>query len=110
MPITNDPTGRVSTCAHCGKRVEEARLMKGMRLPIWDDDTKPAEERVRIGTSISHGLLVWRTLDRGHGSAVCPEQKPEGRHEPTRITYRSVNATAEPATPADEDPDGGAAA
>ncbi len=35
MAITNDPTGRVSTCEHCGKKVEEARLLKGMRLPIW---------------------------------------------------------------------------
>jgi len=109
MTITNDPTGRVSTCEHCGQKVEEARLLKGMRLPIWDDDTKPAEKRVRIGTTISHGLLVWRTLDRGHGSAICPAQEPEGRHEPTRITYRSVHAPAEPETPG-EDPDGGAAA
>lgn len=109
MPITNDPTGRVSTCAHCEKPVEEARLLKGVRLPIWDDETKPAEERVRIGTTISPGILLWRTLDRGHGSAICRALET-GKHEPTRITYRSVHAPAAPEAPGDEDPDGGAAA
>ncbi|MFE6228926.1 hypothetical protein [Cellulosimicrobium sp. NPDC057862] len=102
MPITNDPTGRVSTCAHCDKKVEEARLMKGIR-------SRTVDVAGRLVTTTSHGILVWRTVDRGHGSAVCPDVE-SGRHEPTRITYRSVHAPAEPETPDDEDPDGGAAA
>lgn len=90
MPaVTNDPTGRVSWCAHCAQRIEEARLMKGAPEAVWDDDTKPVSERKRVGTRRSNGILVWRLVEQDHGSAVCPKHE-KGRHEPGRITTVSV--------------------
>lgn len=83
MPaVTNDPTGRVSWCQNCHKRIEEARLMKGLR-------THTTDARGRIITTLSPGVLTWRLVEQGHASAVCPEDE-KGRHEPGRITTVSV--------------------
>lgn len=89
MAVTNDPTGRVSDCQYCHARIEEARLMKGMRVAVWDDESKPVAQRVQIGTRVSHGILVWRTVDQDHGSAVCPVAEG-GKHEPGRVRTVSV--------------------
>lgn len=82
MTITNDPTGRVSRCEHCGERIEEARLMKGIR-------DRHLDAQGRIVTTSSPGILVWRRVDQGHGSAVCSEAEG-GKHRPGRITTVSV--------------------
>jgi hypothetical protein len=80
--VTNDPTGRVSWCQGCGLRIEEARLMKGLRQRALD-------EHGRVVTAESPGALVWRLVEQGHGSAVCGASD-SGRHEPGRITQVSV--------------------
>lgn len=54
MTVTNsETTGRTAICQHCGRTVEEALLLKGYRG--------------------SPGIEMWRTLDRGYGSARCAE-------------------------------------
>jgi len=86
MAVTNDPTGRVSRCEHCGERIEEARLMKGMR-------DRHLDAQGRIVTTSSPGILVWRRVDQGHASVVCDaDPAPVRRHKPGRITYVSVKA------------------
>lgn len=82
MPITNDPTGRVSDCTACHARIEEARLLAGMTVRTTD-------ALGRVVTTASHGTLVWRTVDQGHGSAVCPDG-PDGRHQPGRVRTVTV--------------------
>lgn len=78
MTVTNDPTGRVSTCTRCGAHVEEALLMRGLIQPV----RLPSGNVVRRP---SPGVPVWRTLDRGHGSARCPLDVT-GLHQPGTIT------------------------
>lgn len=72
MTITNnDTTGRRSHCRGCGAALEEALMLKGMRRIVGiSDKGHPIH-------GVTEGVPMWRTLDRGHGAAVCP-QAPEG--------------------------------
>lgn len=83
MTVTNDPTGRRSTCTRCGAEIEEALLLKGMR----DRYVDPKDGRVKY--RLTTGVPTWRTPDRGHGSAVCPSST-DRVHQPGRI--RMVSA------------------
>lgn len=83
MAVTNDPTGRRSTCTLCSAEVEEALLLKGLRSTERDPKTGRAFQRV------SNGVPVWRTLDRGHACAVCPSAA-DGQHQPGSIKRTSA--------------------
>lgn len=74
MAVTNDETtGRESRCVACGERIEEALLLKGLRIRNVDDPTGPKVP--------SPGIPRWRRLDRGFGSARC-EDTLTGMHVP----------------------------
>jgi len=88
MTVTNDPTGRRSTCTVCGQEVEEALLLKGLRTRVV--------ERGREMFTTSKGVPVWRTLDRGHACAVCPGSS-DGRHQPGKTRWVSAKS-APPST------------
>jgi hypothetical protein len=85
VAVTNDPTGRVSTCAGCGAEVEEALLLKGLRVRE-PDPKNPGRLLLRR----SPGIPVWRTLDRGHACAVCPT---DGQHQPSKIRRAGARAS-----------------
>lgn len=82
MPVTNDPTGRRSTCTTCGQEIEEALLLKGLRQRYVDGDGR---EKYRV----TNGVPKWRTLDRGFASTVCAAD-PTKEHQPGGIKRTSA--------------------
>jgi hypothetical protein len=84
VAVTNDPTGRVSDCTRCGAKVEEALLLKGLR--VRERDPKNPD---RTLLRRSPGIAVWRTLDRGHACTVCTAG---GQHQPGRVGRASARA------------------
>ncbi|MCR6703141.1 MAG: hypothetical protein NVV66_18535 [Cellulomonas sp.] len=71
-PVSNDfTTGRLSRCVACGREIEEALLLKGLRVrPKGGGPSVP-----------SPGIPRWRTLDRGPSSARCASTA-DGQHQP----------------------------